>query len=68
MWPALSAIDGLRYVSDATWLWRPQDWVGVYGILDSISLSLFLALCAAPVGLILRMLIASGSHTLQVPR
>ena len=46
-WMKLSAIDGFKYfISRDTWswLWSPQDWIGIHELLESTPLSLFLVL------------------------
>ncbi len=43
-WLGISVIDGLKYFispTDWPWLWNPNDWIGLYNLVDKTPLFLF---------------------------
>ncbi|WP_416047946.1 hypothetical protein [Cupriavidus basilensis] len=53
-WPPLSALDGIKWLAGPeawnSWLYWPEDWIGVHKILQECPISLALILAAvAPV-------------------
>jgi hypothetical protein len=39
IWPQISVLDGMKYVSSNDWLVNPTDWTGLHSILSNGSLS-----------------------------